>query len=133
MKAKFFITLAAILVALETGCASSQNTSRPLPVEVVGANTGSLQAPRVFERGDRLFVSGRIARTTGTHLHQAAHIDVQALGAQGQTLAEIEHDIEPPHPRAFATKGRLVFSVGFPAEAVREAKSFRISYRPVGH
>lgn len=133
MKSKFFITIAAVLVALETGCASSQKTSQPLPLEVVGSNTGALQAPRVFERDGRLFVSGRIARTTGTHLHQAAHVDVQLLGPGGRVLAEQEYDIEAPHPRSFGTKGRLAFQVSFPGNVAGDARKVRISYRPVGH
>ena len=126
-----FANFACVLIALAmlAACASIfKTTTSLLPIETIDATGGKVTGERAFESSDRLYVSGHIKKTFGSHVPYSAHVDVQLIGNTGRVIAEKEDDIEPSHPKTGGGSDHISYVASFPISEARQATKIVVRY-----
>lgn len=105
------------LLALITILPSKVHASLPpLRLEIRPPESDAIRTARVFQNGDRLFVTGR------AHATVSAHVDVELITRDGRVAASASDDLNRvAHPRTAAARAATTtYAVSFPlAEADR--------------
>ena len=123
------LACALTALAMLTACASIlKTTDSSLPIETIDATGGKVTGTRAFESSDRLYVSGHINKSFGSHVPYSAHVDIRLIGNTGRVIAEKEDAIEPSHPKAGGRSGQISYVASFPISEARQASKIVVRY-----
>ena len=128
--------IAGILVMLATlaACSSLKTTASPLPIEMINSTGGKVVIPHAYQAFDRLYASGSIEKSFGSHIPNTAHVDVRLIDAEGRVISEKIDSIEPAAPRsASSVSGRYSYVATFPLSQVQQATKIVIRYDMLRH
>jgi len=122
------------MLATLAGCSSFKTTASLLPIEMINSTGGKVVIPHAYQAFDRLYVSGSIEKSFGSHIPYAAHVDVRLIDAEGRVISEKTDSIEPAAPRsASSISGRYSYVATFPLSQVQQATKIVIRYDMLRH